>query len=469
MRTVRQCLIAFLLTCTSALSAAGTGEFCSFVNPQSVAVSYECAVKFLPNSNWLTQFNGWLALNKTSGAMACFGPGTYVVPAVLSSDTSTTNATNRLVLRGVQNLRLCAPAGGAVVQGKTVNANGTQLSTYAYTATLKVADSTDVSVKGMEFQNTSDYAMSFAHHVTRAVGVERSTGVSFTASKTSGAGKQVVNVNDASVAFSASTFNCAYFCISGERGSGATKPTIAVAASNFYINHTRNLTDDHTALYANYSDFDISSSNFDFVTGEGFVSGISSATDWINLSNVTITGVTAQGRLRMFGWIPTHPNYHNMQISYTGALPVNRPYFCVAFSGNAGCETGFENVGNQGAVFRYRANSSSPYVVAPLPPTKVKKLLFVNASGTDDVWTQQSVVKNQANLVFRAHQAWSSIGTGLGGWLDAGDSVLNGDFLVAGQPRLLLFNSEVLGGAVSVRALSDVAGAGSMSTETVVE
>jgi hypothetical protein len=473
MNAVRRRVIAGTVTCLFAcattLSAAGTGEFCSFPNAQAVPVSHECAVKFLPNSNWLTQFNTWLALNKTSGAMACFGPGTYVVPSVLATNTSTTIDTNRLVLRNVQNLRLCAPTAGAVFRGKTVNANATQLTDYAYTATLKVADSTGVSIKGMEFQNTSDYAMSFSHHVTRAIGLERSSGLSFIGVKATGAGKQVVNVNDTVVSFSATAFKCAYFCISAERGSGPTKPSIAVANSSFVIQHARNAADDHPAIYANYSDFDITDSSFDFVTGEGFVSGVSSAFDWINLTNVSITGETAQGRPKMFGWIPTHPNYYKLQINHTGPLSVGRPYFCVAFGGSAGCETGFENAGNQGAVFRHRATTASAFVVASPPPSQVKKLLFFNASGTDDVWTQQSVVKNQANLVFRASLAWSGMGSGLGGWLDSDDGMLNGDFSVVGQPRLLLFNSETVGGALSVRSLSSSAGAGSMQTETVVE
>jgi hypothetical protein len=469
MKEVRRLVIACLLGCASTISAAGTGEFCSFPNAQAAAVSYECAVKILPNSAWLTQFNTWLAQNKTTGAMACFGSGSYVVPSVLASDTSTTNDTNKLVLRGVQGLRLCAPAGGAVVKGKTVNSNSTPLTNYAYTATLKVADSTGVVIKGMEFENTSDYAMTFLHHVTRAVAIERSSAVSFISAKATGAGKQVVNVNDSEVNFSASTFRCAYFCISAERGSGASKPSIGVSNASFTIHHTKNAADDHPALYSNYSDFNISDSTFDFVTGEGFVAGVSSAADWIHLSNLSITGVTAQGRLKMFGWIPAHPNYHNLQISYTGALPAVRPHFCVSFGANAGCETGFESAGNQGAVFRHRATVASPFATAALPPSKVKKLFFLNASGTDDVWSQQSVVKNQANLAFRASQAWAAMGTGLNGWLDAGDTALNGDFSVAGQPRLLLFNSNALGGALSVRALSSTNGVGSMLTETIVE
>jgi hypothetical protein len=472
MQAVKRLLIACVLSVVSALSSAGTGEFCSFPNLPAAPVSYECAIKINPSSGWLIQFNSWLALNKTSGAMACFGAGTYVVPSVVAPDAApySTNDTNRFVLRGVQNLRLCAPAGGAIFQGKTVNANGTQLTDYAFSATLKVVDSTGVSVKGLEFQNKSDYSMSFLHHVMRAIELENSTGVSFVSTKASSIGKQTVNVNDSNVSFNASVFNCAYFCISGERGSGSTtKPVISVVGSNFNINHTRNAADDHPALFTASSDLNISDSSFNFVTGEGFVAGTATTIDWVNLANITITGLTAQGRLKMFGWIPTHPNYFNVQVSYTGTLPPGRPYYCVSFTGSVGCDTGFENAGNQGAIFKYRPNTTSPFVAAPLPPSKVKKILLVNASTVDNVWSQQSIVKNQANLLFRAQQNWSGIGTGLGGWLDAGDSVLSGDFLVAGQQRLLFFNSETLGGAFSIRSLSDVAGAGSMATEAVVD
>ncbi len=472
MQVVNRLLIACVMSGVSALSSAGTGEFCSFPNLPAAPVSYECAIKINPGTSWLTQFNSWLAVNKASGAMACFGTGTYDVPSVVAPDTASysTNDTNRFVLRGVQNLRLCAPSGGAIFQGKTVNANGTQLSDYAWSATFKVVDSTGVSVKGLEFVNKSDYSMSFLHHVMRAVELENSTGITFVGTKASSIGKQTVNVNDSNVSFNAAVFNCAYFCISGERGSGSsTKPIISVLGSSFNINNTRNTADDHPALFTFSSDFNISDSNFNYVTGEGLVAGTATTVDWVNLTNITITGLTAQGRLKMFGWIPTHPNYFNVQVSYTGTLPPGRPYYCVSFSGNVGCDTGFENVGNQGSVFMYRANAASAFVAAALPPTKVKKLLWVNASGADAVWMQHSIVKNQASLLFRAGQAWSSMGTGLGGWLDAGDSVLSGDFLVAGQQRLLFFNSETIGGAFSIRSLSDVAGAGSMTTEAVVD
>jgi hypothetical protein len=472
MQAAKRFVIACVLSGLSAFSTAGTGEFCSFPNLPAAPVTYECAIKINPGSSWLTQFNNWLALNKTSGAMACFGAGTYVVPSVVAPDTApySTNDTNRFVLRGAQNLRLCAPSGGAIFQGKTVNATGTQLTDYAWSATFKVVDSTGVSVKGLEFVNKSDYSMTFPHHVMRAIEVENSTGVTFIGGKASSIGKQSVNINDSTVSFSASTFNCAYFCISAERGSGTvTKPVISIAGSGFNINHARNLADDHPALYTNSSDFNISDSNFNFVTGEGFVAGTATTVDWVNLTNITITGLTAQGRLKMFGWIPTHPNYFNVQISYTGTLPPGRPYYCVSFAGSQGCDTGFENAGNQGAIFKYRANAASAFVSALPPPNKVKKILLVNASGVDSVWSQQSIVKNQANLLFRAQQAWSSMGAGLGGWLDSDDGVLSGDFLVAGQQRVLFFNSETLGGAFSIRSLTDVSGAGSMTTEAVVD
>ena len=177
MQAVKRLLIACVLSGVSALSAAGTGEFCSFPNLPAAPVSYECAIKINPGSGWLTQFNSWLALNKTSGAMACFGAGTYVVPSVVAPDAApySTNDTNRFVLRGAQDLRLCAPVGVAIFQGKTVNANGSQLTDYAYSATFKVVNSTNVSVKGMEFQNKSDYSAAFihlnrTHHVVDEIG-----------------------------------------------------------------------------------------------------------------------------------------------------------------------------------------------------------------------------------------------------------------------------------------------------------
>jgi hypothetical protein len=146
MQAAKRFVIACVLSGLSAWSSAGTGEFCSFPNLPAAPVTYECAIKINPGSNWLTQFNSWLALNKkvAGGAMACFGSGTYVVPSVVTPDTAAypTTDTNRFVLRGVQNLRLCAPAGGAIFQGKTVNADGSQLVDYALSATLKVVAST---------------------------------------------------------------------------------------------------------------------------------------------------------------------------------------------------------------------------------------------------------------------------------------------------------------------------------------
>ncbi len=470
--------IRFLVGCffggVSAISTAGTGEFCSFPNLPAAPVNYECAIKINPGSTWLNQFNSWLAINKAvaGGAMACFGPGTYVVPSMVAPDSApySSNDTNRFVVRAAQNLRLCAPSGGAIFQGKTVNPNASQLTDYAYSATFKVVGSSNVAVKGMEFQNKSDYAISFIHHVMRAVEVENSTDVSFVNSKAASIGKQTVNIDDSIVNFSAFTFNCGYFCISGARGSGSiTKPIISVSGSTFTINNTRIAADDHPALYTTSSDFNISDSSFNFITGEGFVGGTASLVDWITLSNLSITGTTPQGRLKMFGWIPMHPNFNNIQIRYTGTTPLLRPYYCVAFTGNPGCDTGYENAGNQGAVFQYRPNGTSSYTLAATPPSKVKKILLLNASGVDNVWFQQSIVKNQANLFSRAQQSWSSVGTGLGGWLDAGDSVLSGDFLIPGQQRLLFFNSETVGGAFSIRALSDVAGAGTIATEAVID
>ena len=476
MQAARRFVIAWLLSGLSAISTAGTGEFCSFPNLPAAPVTYECAIKINPGSTWLSQFNTWLAPNKSipGGAMACFGPGVYVVPSVVAPDAApySTNDTNRFVIRGAQNVRLCAPAGGAIFQGKTVNSNGTQLTDYAYSATFKVVGSANISINGMEFQNKSDYSTSFSHHVMRAVELEKSSEINFFSAKLASIGKQAVNVDDSTVNFSTSTFNCGYFCISGARGSdagGTKKPVITVVGSNFNINNIRNAADDHSALFTISSDFNISDSSFNFVTGEGFISGTATTVDWINLSNISITGLTPQGRLKMFGWISMHPNYSNIQVSYTGTFPALRPYYCVALAGTTGCDTGYENAGNQGAVFRYRPNETSPFMVAAPPPSKVKKILLVNAAGTDQVWSQMSIVKNQASLTTRALQNWSTIGTGLSGWLDAGDTVVSGDFLVPGQQRLLFFNTEILNGAFSVRSLSDVAGVGSMATEVVVD
>jgi hypothetical protein len=453
----------------NAAAVAGTGEFCTLPNAQGVQTTYECAVKFSAQSTWLSSFKTWLNSNKTSGAMACFAPGTYTVPSTLLSNVNYSNDANRLVLRGVSGLRLCAPAGAAVVEHKTVNADGSPLANYAYMPTLQIVASSNVAIKGMSFKNTSVYAAAFLHHVTRAVWADNSSNLRFVDTQFSGLGKQVLHGKDSVVNLTASSVNCAYFCISGERGTGATKPSFTVANSQFNINRLDDTADDHTALWTDYSDFFIADSSFNYTTGQGLVSGQASTVDWVNLSNISVSGATAQGRPKMFGWIATHPNYHNLQISYTGTPPVSRAYYCVVATDNPGCDTGHENAGALGAVFRSRPNTSSAFVVAPLPPSKTKSLLLLNGSGADALWSQNRILRNGAALTVPVLQDWQGMAAALGGWLDAGDQVLTGDFLVPGQARVLFFNSEALGGAISVRALGGSGASGTMSTDTWID
>jgi hypothetical protein len=375
------------------------------------------------------------------------------------------------VLRNVQNMKLCAPSGGAIFEHKTVTPTGVQLTAPVPWPTLHIATSSGVSVKGMEFRNKTDYAIGTEQQVTRAVWTDRSADSRFFSSKMSGLGKQVVHATDASVSLSAATVSCAYFCAGGERFSGAIKPTITIANSQFTINHTKQSFDDHTAFWTDHTDFNISDSSVNFITGQGFISGMASTVDWVNLNNVTISGTTAQGRPKMFGWIGMNPNYSNLQVNYTSSTPYTqygRAYYCNPYF-NPACESGFENAGNGGVVFRYRANAASSYATAPLPPARTKRLLMINGAGQDTAWLQYLIGVNKAALQVPVLQNWSSLGSALGGWLDAGDQVLTGDFLAPGQARVLFFNSDPAGGAISVRAPGGSGGSGTLTTEVWID
>ncbi len=465
---------AAFVSLTGVAAVAGTGEFCAIPNAQGTAVSTPCDVKFLPTTaNWLAQFKTWATANKSSGAMACFGPGTYTVPAALATANNATVDTNRLVLRGVKNMKLCAPTGGAIVEHKTVNADATPLTAYIVIPTLQISDSSGVTIKGMAFNNKSDYAASAPHHVTRAVWAERSSNTRFFDLAMSGLGKQVVMVTDSSISLNNATVSCAYFCASAERGNGSIKPSINIAKSAVNINHTKNAADDHAALWTEFSDFNISDTSFNFSTGEGFVAGKASTVDWVNVKDVTITGTTKEGKPKMFGWIPMNPAYSNLQISHTATLYENRhwqfgrPYYCINYL-NVGCETGHERAGNTGSVFKYREDATSAFVTAALPPTRTQRLLLVNGAGQDALWTKLAIVKNNPGLRSDSIQPWSNVGT-LGGWMDPGDTMLTGDFLVKGERRALFFNSETLGGAVSVRNLAGTGNGGTISTDLHID
>jgi hypothetical protein len=459
---------------SAAATAAGTGEFCVIPNAQGTNVSVECNVKYLPTqADWLTQFKTWATANKSNGAMACFAPGTYTVPATFSSANNPAVDTNRLVLRGVKNMKLCAPSGGAIVEHKTVNADATPLLAYIVIPTLQISDSSGVTIKGMDFRNKSDYAVNAAQHVTRAVWAERSANTRFFDSNMSGLGKQVLMATDSSVSLNNAKVSCAYFCASAERGNGSIKPTINIAKSAINIHHTKNAADDHAALWTEFSDFNISDTNFNFTTGEGFVAGKASTVDWVNVKDVTITGTTAAGKSKMFGWIAMNPAYSNLQINHTATQYANRhwqfgrPYFCINYL-NAGCETGYENAGNSGSVFKYREDATSAYVTAALPPARTQRLLLVNGAGQDGFWSKLAIVKNNPGLRSDTIQPWSSMST-LGGWMDPGDTMLTGDFLVKGERRALFFNSETLGGAVSVRNLAGTGNSGTTYTDLHID
>jgi hypothetical protein len=446
----RRLIVGGVLASASALCAAGTGEFCTLPNAQGVQTTYECAVKFTSQSTWLSSFKTWLNTNKTSGAMACFAPGTFTVPNTLSTNTNLSTDTNRMVLRGVTGLRMCAPQGGAVIEHKTVNADSSPLTTATNMPTLQISTSSNVAVKGITFKNTSVYATSATDPITRAAWAEKSTTLQFADAQFSGPGRGVVTATDSSVNLSSTTVSCGYHCLTGDRGTGATKPSFVVSGSQINVNRSAVPTDENTALWSHYTNFDIGNTTFDFATGQGFVAGFASTVDWVNLSNIAVTGTNPQGRLRMFGWIPTHPNYSNLQVSYTGTPPVGRAYFCIPGATNLACDTGHENAGAQGALFRSRPDATSPFVTAALPPAKVKQLLLLNSDGVGLSWSKQTLMKNAATLSPRGSQAAGS----WGGWLDLGNTAVTGSFTAPGQQQVLLFNSNTQGGAFSVRSIS---------------
>jgi hypothetical protein len=453
---------------------ANAQQTCSIPNAQGTAVSYTCNVTYTPTTaNWLTKFKTWVSVNKTTGLMACFGPGTYTLPSTLNSVVDIgTDSASRLMLNGVQNMKLCAPSGGAIFEHKSVNSTNTPLTTEVQFPSFHIASSSGVSIKGMEFRNKTDYALgTLAQQTTWTVLAQASSDIRFFDSKASGLGKGVVTSMDSSVSLSNATISCAYFCAAGKRQSAPNKPTFKVTNSQFAINHSKDAADEHAALWADNTDFDISNSSFNFVTGQGFVAGTNAPTDWVNLNNVTITGTSPQGRPRMFGWIAISPNYWNLQVNYTGTQPYSqfgRAYYCIGFQ-NAPCESGYESAGNTGSLFKYRANTTAAYLTAALPPAKTKKILLLNAGGQDAVWAQVVIVQNRPSLSTPVLQQWTTIGTGLNGWLDAGDTVLAGDFLVAGQQRVLFFNTDPLGGAISVRALGGSGGSGTMTGEAWID
>jgi hypothetical protein len=462
---------------------ANAVQSCSIPNAAGTAVSYTCAVTYTPTTpNWLTSFKTWMAANQTSGAMACFGPGAYALVSTPAATIDTEADDNRMVIRNAQNMKLCAPTGGAIFEQKTVNATATPLTSTVYWPTFHIATSSGVSVKGMEFRNTTDYAVGATefdpqlgvvpvHQVTRSVLSDRSSNIRFFDSKISGLGKEVVIAESATISLTGTTVSCAYYCMGDYRNHATMKPVLTVANSQFTINHTKDPADEHAALYVDSADYNISNSSFNFLTGQGFVAGKSTTVDSINLTNVTITGTTAQGRPRMLGWIPNSSGVRNIQINYTGTTPYSqygRAYYCIGYN-NPGCESGFESVGNDGNVFKYRANASSAYVTAPQPPLRTKKILLLNASGQDAVWGQGLIVGNKPFLNWPAYQQWSSMVGGLNGFLDAGDTVLTGDFLAPGQQRVLFFNSDPLGGAVLIKALGGSGTSGTMTTEAWID
>jgi hypothetical protein len=458
----RRWIVGVTLLGTAAVCAAGTGEFCTLPNAQGLQTSYECAVKFTPQSTWLSGFKTWLTANKTTGAMACFAPGTFTVANTLSTNTNLSSDTNRMVLRGVTGLRMCAPAGGVLVEHKTVNANGSPLTTATNMPTLQISSSSDVVIKGMTFKNTSVYATSATSPVTRATWAEKSTNLQFVDSQFSGPGRGVVTATDSTVNLVTTTVNCGYHCLTGDRGTGATKPVFTVSNSQVNLNRATNSSDENTALWTHYTNFNIADTSFSLTTGQGFISGTASTVDWANLSNITIAGTTPQGSSRMFGWIPTHPNYSNLQISYTGQPPLSRAYFCIPGATNTACDTGHENAGAQGAIFRTRLDATSPFVTTALPPARVKQLLTLNSDGVGLSWAKQTLMKNAATLSFRGSEAAGS----WGGWLDLGDTAVTGSFTAPGLQQVLFFNSTTQGGAFSVRSISG-SGASSQMTASL--
>ncbi len=449
---------------------ANAQQTCSIPNAQGTAVSYTCNVTYTPTTaNWLTSFKTWVVANQSSGLMACFGPGTYTLPSTLDTANRGVDA-NRMVLRNVQNMKLCAPTGGAIFEHQSVNATGTPLTTTVEFPSFHIASSSNVSIKGLEFRNKTNYmaANNPLHHVTWTVLAENALNTRFFDSKFSALGKEVVIAGGAStISLYNATLSCAYYCIGTYKWANPVKRSFTVVNSQFTINHTKDPIDEHAAVYIDNADYFISDSSFNYITGHGFAAGEGTAGDSINLSNITITGTTPQGRPKMFGWIPFNPTVNNVHINYTGTVPYTnygRAYYCLTYN-NPGCESGFELASNIGSVFKYRANATSAYVTAPFPPARTKKIFFLNAGGQDAVWAQSMIGQDKAYLLWPLAQQWPTVGTDLGGWLDAGDSVLTGDFLIPGQQRVLFFNSDPQGGSIMVRALGGTGNDGTMTTE----
>jgi hypothetical protein len=327
----------------------------------------------------------------------------------------------------------------------------------------------------MEFRNKTNYAGAgnplYRH--TYVFMAEDATNTRFFDTKFSGLGKTaVLAAGSSTVSLSNATVNCAYFCLAAVQLSSTVKRTFTVTNSQFTLNDTLNAIDDHAAIYTESADFTISSSTFNYITGQGFVAGIGSTTDQINLTNVTITGTNAQGRSKMAGWIGLNPAYSNLHINYTGSTPYTqygRAYYCNSYN-NPTCETGFEKTEPYGSFFKTRPNASSAYTTVAFPPDRTDRLLLLNASGQDTLWIQGRVVLNSAVMQYPLAQQWSALPSGaLGGFLDPGDRVLTGDFLTPGQPRLLTFNAETLGGVIAVRALGGTGASGTMNTEVFID
>jgi hypothetical protein len=464
---------AFASALAIAPFAAQAQQTCAIPNAQGTAVTYTCNASYTPATpNWLNSFKTWVAANATTGAMACFAPGTYVLPSSLDSANRAID-TDRWVLRGVQNMKICAPTGGAIFEHQSVNASGTPLTTTVEFPSFHIASSSNVSIKGLEFRNLNNYAgvNNPLHHVSWTFLAEDAINTRFFDTKFSGLGKNVVTAGGgSSISLTNATVNCAYHCLASNQWGASVKRSFTVTNSQFTLNHTKDPLDEHGAIYVDSTDITISGSSFNYVTGQGFVAGLGGATDFINLSNVTITGTTAQGRLKMLGWIPLNPNYTNLHINITGSAAqtqIGRPYYCVSYN-NPACETGFEKTDPLGSLFRSRPNTSTAYATAPFPPTRTKKILMVNAAMQDAVWMQKAISQNKSYLLTPVVQNWSTMMGGLNGFLDAGDRVLTGDFLVAGQPRVLFFNASTQDGMIMVSALGGSGANGTMTTEAFI-
>jgi hypothetical protein len=477
MKLIRRTALGLTLVSAwlSAPTAAYAQQTCSIPNAQGTAVSYTCSASYTPATpNWLASFKTWVAANATTGAMACFAPGTYTLPSTPETAVRTVD-TDRMVLRNVQNMKLCAPSGGAIFEHQSVNSSGTPLTTTVEMPSFHIASSSNVSVKGMEFRNLTQYAGvgNPSNRHTQAFLAEDAINTRFFDSKFSGLGKStVVAAGSSTLSLSNATVNCAYFCLAALQLSSTVKRSFTVSNSQFTLNDTLNAIDDHAAIYTESADFTISGSTFNYITGQGFVAGIGSTTDQINLSNVSITGTNAQGRSRMAGWVALNPNYSNLHINYTGSTPYTqygRAYYCVTFS-NPACETGFEKTEAYGSWFKTRPNASSSYTTVPLPPARTDRLLIVNGGGQDTLWIQGAIVLNSAVMQYPVAQQWSTLpAAALGGFLDPGDRMVAGDFLAPGQQRVLFFNAEPLGGAISVRQLGGTGANGTLTTELFMD